>query len=699
MMKHSPLTGWNRKRLRFWLLLFFMALAIPTAVLIYQAWSQLKWEAFHRHQLQAEELATRLDRDFARLVGAEEARAFTDYAFLNVAGDPAASFLQRSPLSGFPVKSAIPGLIGYFQVDPDGRLSTPLLPEDPQQSQAYGVTEQELRQRTALQERIQHILYQNRLVEAGKPSASVLKVAAAGARAKDKADADMNEGAAEDSRDVAASETTPSPAREVAAAPQSVLDNFELLEKQAKTQRQAGIGKGRVEELQLTPAFRQESETVAPAALSASSGIESVARKKRLEKSALPVQVQVERETDAPVVQAEDKLRVSIFESEINAFETGLLDSGQMVFFRKVWHDGQRYIQGALIDPEVMLNGVIAEAFRNADISRMSDLTVAYQGNVFSVFNGRQGPGYLTSAADLTGSLLYQAHLSPPLDGVQLIFSVNNLPVAAGGTVVIWVAALLLIVMCGGFTLMYRLGLGQINLARQQQDFVSAVSHELKTPLTSIRMYGEMLREGWAEESKKKTYYDFIYDESERLSRLIGNVLQLARMTRNDLRLELQRKSIHELLDGIRSKVSSQIERAGYRLNMECDQDARTKIIEIDVDCFSQIIINLVDNAIKFSRKAEARDIDIKCRARRDGRVEISVRDYGPGIAAGQMKKIFRLFYRPENEMTRETVGTGIGLALVRQLVQAMQGDIDVVNCDPGAEFRVSFPVVMDSGQ
>ena len=72
--------------------------------------------------------------------------------------------------------------------------------------------------------------------------------------------------------------------------------------------------------------------------------------------------------------------------------------------------------------------------------------------------------------------------------------------------------------------------------------------------------------------------------------------------------------------------------------------------------------------------------------------VMFTVRDYGPGIAKGQMQKIFALFYRSENELTRETVGTGIGLALVRQLAAAMNGRVDVLNVDPGAEFRVRFP-------
>ena len=240
---------------------------------------------------------------------------------------------------------------------------------------------------------------------------------------------------------------------------------------------------------------------------------------------------------------------------------------------------------------------------------------------------------------------------------------------------------------------MYRLGAGQIDLARQQQDFVSAVSHELKTPLTSIRMYGEMLREGWAPEDKKKTYYDFIFAESERLSRLISNVLQLARMTRNDLQVNLKPASAGELMDVIHSKVASHIEHAGFTLNLNCDDETSQAVIRVDADYFAQIIINLVDNGIKFSANADTKVIDISCQRMSDGRLQFNVRDYGPGVAKNQMKKIFKLFYRSENELTRETVGTGIGLALVHQLAQSMNGQVDVINREPGAELQVSFQI------
>jgi signal transduction histidine kinase len=260
--------------------------------------------------------------------------------------------------------------------------------------------------------------------------------------------------------------------------------------------------------------------------------------------------------------------------------------------------------------------------------------------------------------------------------------------------VITWTAVVLFIILCGGFFLMYRLGARQISLSRQQQDFVSAVSHELKTPLTSIRMYGEMLREGWAPDEKKKSYYDFIYHESERLSRLIQNILQLARMTRNELTIEPTNITLSELIDTIRSKVTSQVERNDFKLKLECDEALLDKKLYMDTDYFSQIIINLVDNAIKFSKDSEIKQIDIKCSQPGKDRISFHLRDYGPGIDKSQLRKIFTLFYRTENELTRKTVGTGIGLALVHQLASALDGEIDVVNQEPGAEFIITFPLV-----
>ena len=169
-------------------------------------------------------------------------------------------------------------------------------------------------------------------------------------------------------------------------------------------------------------------------------------------------------------------------------------------------------------------------------------------------------------------------------------------------------------------------------------------------------------------------------------------MLQLARLTRNELRVDLQCVEIGELMDNLRPKIASLTDRAGFALDLDSRDCAGTGI-RVDLDFFTQILINLADNSVKFARDAERKEVQIACRVRETGNVQVSVRDFGPGVPRDQMKKIFKLFYRSGNELTRETVGTGIGLALVRELTLSMGGQIDLIDAQPGAELRLTFPV------
>ena len=205
-------------------------------------------------------------------------------------------------------------------------------------------------------------------------------------------------------------------------------------------------------------------------------------------------------------------------------------------------------------------------------------------------------------------------------------------------------------------------------------------------------MHSEMLKAGWADEDKKAGYYAFIHDESERLSRLITNVLQPSRMTRGNHVIDVKSLIVRELLDLTESKVASQVRSAGFALQTEFDGDALTTLLSVDADTFTQIMINLIENVIKFSPSDALNRIDLGCTRQRDGSVCFTVRDYGSGVPKDQMRRIFELFYRPEGELTRETVGTGIGFALVHQMTLAMSGRVDVQNRDPGAEFSPTFP-------
>ncbi len=727
--------------MRWLLIVFFLALAVPSVVLIAQAFSQLKWESFRNAQGLAEELTGRVDVELRTAIAAEQARSFGDYSFLVVEGSAATGFVQRSPLSTFPVSSAIPGVLGYFQVDPEGRLTTPLLPEEGVDPGDYGVTPDEAAARRALANEIGNVLAENRLVPRTSTDEGVARASAPSAVPHSRTvatDIAANGGAAADSiaappaatsldetspraqlekvtptatglstavtsepRELAAVGAEPVPETPApAAAPatraaiaQEAQEAFDRLTADAPT------APARVARRADTQAFGGDAEptpAAAPVEPSRKNGAAETgpevtlpARQKRTERSAVP---EPSREP-ATRGTAKREFRVRTFESEIDPLELGFLDTGHLVLFRNVWRDGRRYIQGALIDSGQFVDRAIGRSYRASSLARTTDLAVTYRGERLGFTDAAGTNGYAGSSRELAGRLLHRARLSPPFGDLELVFDVQQLPRAPGTALLAWMSVILAGVLCGGFLLIYRFAIGQIRLTKQQQDFVSAVSHELKTPLTSIRMYGEMLKAGWADEEKKKTYYEYIHGESERLSRLIENVLQLARLTRNTQRIDPKRVTVTQVVDLVKSKVASQIERAGFALSVTDDTPAGTELV-VDSDCFAQIFINLVDNALKFSANSQRKDIEIVSRREGNGNILFTVRDFGPGVPKNQMKKIFELFYRPADELTRETVGTGIGLALVHQLATAMGGRVDLRNREPGAEFRLSFPPV-----
>lgn len=686
--------GSSKRRLTIALSLFFLALAIPAAILVIQASSQMKWEAFHQQRSIADELVNRIDRQYKTFIDEENARPFTDYSFLNVVEDSKINPLQRSPLSVYPLKSSIAGVVGYFQIDSEGRFSTPLLPQDNASLSDYGLSKKELQSRKKDSDKLYLTLKENQLIQksqhlsAGniskvRPEPSAPSIAAqtdTSSRTKDV----LSEKKSSRPDDQSQGDIRP---RQKLVESQAAFDKL----KESVTALEDSVYDsrlGRVEDLKLEGRYGSQLKQKAAAPQKKENKSKRVLRKER---NVLPTEQFDSGQTiEKP---GADTIGVNIFESEIDTFEFSLLKSGHFVLYRKVWRADQRYIQGVLLDAKQFIAGVIADSYKASLISKSSDLVVAFEGNVLSVLKAGAEENYIASNHALKGTLLLDKNLALSMPQLQLIFSVNQLPAGPGGVLVGWLSLVLLLVLLVVFFWLYRLGAKQIELVQQQQNFVSAVSHELKTPLTSIRMYGEMLREGWVNDEKKKLYYDYIYDESERLSRLINNVLQLARMTRNEIRPDLKSITVAELLDIVRSKTSQLFIQNAFTLHIENDQGIEQQVVEVDVDYFTQIMINLIDNAIKFSASAEKKQVVIGCRYTGTKKLTFYVRDYGPGIGKDQSEKIFNLFYRGEHELTRDSVGTGIGLALVSQLMQSMQAEVAVKNCAPGVEFTLSFGI------
>jgi len=295
----------------------------------------------------------------------------------------------------------------------------------------------------------------------------------------------------------------------------------------------------------------------------------------------------------------------------------------------------------------------------------------------------------------------------PPFNGYSLTFTTSSLPMTPAmmySSIFIIVLIVAILSACYGF---YHLGIKQLELGEQRLNFVSSVSHELKTPLTSIRMYSQMLKEGTViSEEHQKKYFDFIYSESERLTRLIDNILQLSSLSQQQQNVQPEYTPLTLLVDNLRSKTSSITDKYSFRQNIILDvANAESMLVLVEQDAFSQVVINITDNAIKFFNRKKIDDlarqkIDFIFRhhPKNKHQILLEIRDYGEGITQDQENKIFELFYRGGNELTRTTQGTGIGLALVKDLVSAQQGEIRIERKDPGLAMLLSFQCkLMDS--
>ncbi|MBN2592978.1 MAG: HAMP domain-containing histidine kinase [Sedimentisphaerales bacterium] len=229
----------------------------------------------------------------------------------------------------------------------------------------------------------------------------------------------------------------------------------------------------------------------------------------------------------------------------------------------------------------------------------------------------------------------------------------------------------------------------QIRLAQKKDDFISAVSHELRTPLTSIRMYAEMLEKNWVKSPDKAVeYYSNLRQESERLSRLIENVLDFSRIQKGRKKYAFNAGDINKCVSDVVEMMRPYAVLKGFSIQTEPGQIEQATF---DADAVTQIVVNLLDNAIKYARDAEDKTIIVRTKTEGNYTV-IEVEDHGPGVPHRQRNKIFEQFYRPAAEATRETTGTGLGLALVKRFAEAHNGFVEIVSAKPtGAIFKVAL--------
>ena len=260
-------------------------------------------------------------------------------------------------------------------------------------------------------------------------------------------------------------------------------------------------------------------------------------------------------------------------------------------------------------------------------------------------------------------------------------------------TLVFLIATALGAIACGGW-LVVADARRQLALAQQKTDFVSNVSHELKTPLTSIRMFAELMQNGnGSSASKHPQYLRIIMVEAERLTRLINNVLDFAGLERKQKRFEKKPLDLHAVIERTWEGHELHLQESGFKTSWEAAPAPYP--VTGDEDALAQILVNLLSNAEKYSGERK----DVELHSYLDGaHVCVSVLDRGSGVHNGEERKIFEAFYRAHDSLSSGIQGSGLGLTLAQRLAHEHGGEITYQPRDGGgSNFTLRLPLAMAS--
>lgn len=228
----------------------------------------------------------------------------------------------------------------------------------------------------------------------------------------------------------------------------------------------------------------------------------------------------------------------------------------------------------------------------------------------------------------------------------------------------------------------------QSDISRLQADFLSKVSHDFRTPLTSIRMFIETLREDrLTDPVRRHRVLALLAQEAERLSTLIDRLLELSRLEAGQMHYTLQPVQVAPLVRSVAERFEARVV-GDVRLDVSVGKDL--PLVNVDADALAEVLQNLVDNAFKYTGPSKVIGIE----AFREGRdVILAVHDNGPGIARHEHSRVFDRFYRVDDRLSRGTEGTGLGLAIAHHIVVALGGHIQVDDrYKGGARFVISLP-------
>lgn len=223
-----------------------------------------------------------------------------------------------------------------------------------------------------------------------------------------------------------------------------------------------------------------------------------------------------------------------------------------------------------------------------------------------------------------------------------------------------------------------------------EEEFISTLSHEIRTPLTSIKGFSQTMLDAWdkIDDDKKKDFLKIILNQSQRLINLVENVLNVAKLNSSSTNLILTKINVNNLVNNAINLVS--ISHKSFTFKFEKSKNELFSYS--DADKVQQIILNVLDNAIKYSQNSTT--VEIKTFNKNDFNV-ISIKNFGSFIAKDDFNKIFDKFYRVDSILTTTTQGSGLGLYIVKNLIEKLKGKIEVISSkeESFTEFQIFLPI------
>jgi two-component system, OmpR family, phosphate regulon sensor histidine kinase PhoR len=256
------------------------------------------------------------------------------------------------------------------------------------------------------------------------------------------------------------------------------------------------------------------------------------------------------------------------------------------------------------------------------------------------------------------------------------------------------IISVLAVILILGVWVVFRNIKREIELAQIKSDFVSNVSHELRTPLALISMFAETLDMGRVRtEEKKKEYFKIISQETNRLSRIVNKILNFSRMEAGKRVYSIMENDINEITSGVYETYRFHLQNNGFKSSFIPADNLPP--VKIDSEAYSEALINLIDNAMKYSE--DVKEVNILTGSE-NGFVYVEVNDKGVGISDENQKKIFDKFFRVTSGLVHNTKGTGLGLTLVKHIMDAHKGKIELNSrLWEGSSFKLKFPLNKNS--